>query len=174
MSTIAVIEAKTKAFADARAELADLVAELHAEIEAAKRRRLKRIRELVARAHERRAALQAAIEDAGPEAFAKPRTLVLHGIKVGYQKGKGMLEWESEDQVLKLLHKHFPDQVELLIRTTERPNKDALAQLPAADLKRLGITVSEAGDQVVIRPVDGEVDKLVDALLKDAEEEAVA
>lgn len=167
------IEALTRRFAETRGALADVVAELQAEIEAAKQRRLRRIRELVARAAEARAALHAAIE-ASPELFVKPKTHVFHGVKIGYQKGKGALSWESEEQVIKLIHEHFPDQVSALIRVAERPNKEMLAVLPAADLKRLAVTVIDAGDQVVIRPMDGEVDKLVDALLNDAAEEATA
>ena len=46
--------------------------------------------------------------------------------------------------------------------------KEALAQLSAAELKKIGVTLSEAGDQTVVRPVDSEVDKMVDALLKAA------
>ena len=38
-----------------------------------------------------------------------------------------------------------------------------------AELKRIGVTVEETGDQIVIKPTDSEVDKLVNALLADAE-----
>jgi hypothetical protein len=40
-------------------------------------------------------------------------------------------------------------------------------------LKKLGCTVRDTGDEVVIKPVDGDVDKIVRALLKDATEETV-
>ncbi|MDF1486722.1 hypothetical protein PY257_16355, partial [Ramlibacter sp. H39-3-26] len=56
-------------------------------------------------------------------------------------------------------------------KTTQRPVKDALAQLPAADLKKLGISITDAEDEVIVRAVDSEVDKLVDALLKQAGDE---
>jgi hypothetical protein len=39
-----------------------------------------------------------------------------------------------------------------------------------SDLKRLGCEVAEAGDQIVIKPVDGEIDKLVNAYLKELAE----
>jgi hypothetical protein len=38
----------------------------------------------------------------------------------------------------------------------------------------VGCSVLDAGDAVVIRPTDSEVDKLVDALLKGATEEQAA
>ncbi|MBI5561297.1 MAG: hypothetical protein HY894_00350, partial [Deltaproteobacteria bacterium] len=37
----------------------------------------------------------------------------------------------------------------------------------AGDLKKLGVTVEETGDAVVIKPVDGEVERVVNALLRD-------
>lgn len=50
----------------------------------------------------------------------------------------------------------------------KKPAKDALKQLGVKDLARLGVTLIDAGDEIVIKPVDGEIDKLVNALLKDA------
>ena len=48
----------------------------------------------------------------------------------------------------------------------------ALGDLLADELKKLGISVTEGGDAIFIKPVDSAVDKLVDALLKEATEEA--
>jgi hypothetical protein len=47
----------------------------------------------------------------------------------------------------------------------------ALRALSTAELQRIGCTVSGTGDQIVAAPVDSEVDKLVDALLKGAAED---
>ena len=90
------------------------------------------------------------------------------GIKVGYAKGKGALSFDDADSVVARIKKHLPEQADVLIRTKEAPVKEALAQLSAAELKKIGVTLSEAGDQTVVRPVDSEVDKMVDALLKAA------
>jgi len=57
-------------------------------------------------------------------------------------------------------------QAELLIKRTEKVHKPGVYDLTAADLKRLGITIDADSDEVVIKPIDGEIDKLVDALLK--------
>jgi hypothetical protein len=65
----------------------------------------------------------------------------------------------------------FPKQADTLIKVTHAPVKSALQLLPAGELKRLGITVIDTGDQVFIQAADGEIEKLVDALLKDSEEE---
>ena len=47
------------------------------------------------------------------------------------------------------------------------PDKGALEDLPAARLKKLGVTVEDAGDEAIVKPVDGEIEKFVDALLDD-------
>uniref|UniRef100_UPI00248EC44C hypothetical protein n=1 Tax=Thalassobaculum salexigens TaxID=455360 RepID=UPI00248EC44C len=74
-------------------------------------------------------------------------------------------------KVVELIIKHLPEQTESLIKVTETPVKSALANLPTADLKRIGVTVTQTGDQVYIAPTDSEIDKLVDALVKEAAED---
>lgn len=169
--TLIEIEAHTKTFADVRAELADVVGALNDEIERARRKRLADIKRLVARCADKHAALKAAIE-AAPDLFEKPRTHVFHGIKVGFRKGSGSVDWEDDDQVVRLIEKHFPEQLDLLVKTTKKPIKNGLLQLSVAELKKIGCTAEETGDVVVIKPTDSEVDKVVNALLKDATDEA--
>ena len=53
---------------------------------------------------------------------------------------------------------HFDIKADVLVATTERPAKDALAQLTAAELKKLGISVTDGGDAVFIKPADSAVD----------------
>ena len=169
--TLPEIDYLTNLFATARADLADLVGVLNEEIERAKRKKLAEIKRLVARCADKHAALKAAIESA-PELFQKPRTVVFHGIKVGFRKGTGSVDWEDDDQVVRLIEKHFPEQLDLLVKTTKMPIKKGLLQLSVAELKKIGCTAEETGDVVVIKPTDSEVDKVVNALLKDATEES--
>jgi hypothetical protein len=86
-------------------------------------------------------------------------------------KAKGKITWADDDQVVKLIKKHLPDQADILIKTTEKPIRDTLQGLTAAELKRIGVTVDETGDVVVIKSTDSEIDKFVEALLKDEETE---
>lgn len=169
--TLQSIEILTRRYADARATLAERVAGLHEEMTAAKRRRLPGIKSAVATAKQMRDEIEGAIATM-PREFERPRTRIFHGIKVGFRKAKGVLSWADPARVVELIKKHFPDQAEVLIKTTETPVKDALALLPAGDLKKLGCSITDPDDQVVVAPVDGEVDKLVDALLKGAEDES--
>ncbi|SDH89939.1 host-nuclease inhibitor Gam family protein [Roseospirillum parvum] len=172
-TTLGDIEDLTRRYAAARDTLGCAVQELEDEVAVIRRRRLPRIRQLVAAAAEARSRLSAAIELA-PQLFQKPRTLVLHGVKVGFAKGKGRLEFADGQKVVELIRKHYPDRAEQLIQVRESPVKGALNQMTVAELKRIGVTVIESGDEVVIRPTDSEIDKLVEALLRDDPAEQAA
>lgn len=165
------IEARTKALAEARTVLAGIVTELNDGIEALKRQHMRSLKAAVSKVAQRHAELKALIEE-HPDLFVKPRTVVFHGVKVGLQKGKGVLEFDDPERVVALIEKWYPDQVDVLVATRKTPVKDALQQLTGAELKKLGIRVTEADDQVVIKPTDSDVDKLVNALVKGATEEA--
>ncbi len=172
MSSLNLVELKTKDFSEARAELAKRVRALNDEVEKAKRKHLVGIRHAVDKAAEAHAALYGAIEE-NANLFEKPRTQTFHGVKVGYRKAVGDLSWEDDESVVKQIRKHFADQFDVLVKTRETPMKAALAQLPAAELKKLGVEIGNDGDEVFIKPTDTEIDKLVTALLKDAVEEEV-
>lgn len=169
--TLAEIESLTKKYAEARGALADLVAEVNAEVEAAKRRAMPQLKSLVARAALREGELRAAVA-AAPQLFEKPKTQTFHNIKVGFRKGTGGIDWASDAEVVARIRKQFPDDAAaLLIRTVETPIAKALAELDVATLKKLGCTVEATGEVVVIKATDGEVEKIVNALLKGASEE---
>lgn len=169
--TLRDIETATTAFGIARADLGDTVRQLQRELDAVRARYIKQIRREVAKAADKQSELKALVERA-PHLFIKPRTLVIQGVKVGFQKGKGGIEFDDPDKVVELIHKHYDEAEALsLLIVTEKPDKTVLAELTVAELKKLGCTVRDTGDEIVIRPVDGEVDKIVTALLKDATEE---
>lgn len=166
--SLASIEQAAKRYADRRSELGDLVRLLNDQVDLIKRAALADIKRAVARAADTHSALKGLLETA-PGLFVKPRTVIFHGIKCGWEKGKGKVVFEDPDKVCQLIAKHFPDLTENLVITKETPNKKALAELPASDLKRLGITIEDTGDAVIIRAVDTTVDKIVTALLAEAE-----
>lgn len=163
------IEKRAKEFSDARKTLRDRVEVIDEGIRALKKRYLPGIRSAVDQAKEKQARLSDAIADS-PDLFVKPRTMTLFGIKFGIEKQKGKLEWVDKGVVVKLIKKLFPDSWETYIKVKEDPMKKTLVTLPSADLKKLGIQVTETGDAVVIKPTDSEVDKLVDALLNEKKE----
>jgi hypothetical protein len=169
--TIDALLERAKLLSEQRAKLNEIVGELQKGIEALKADRMSELRTAIESATNAWTALEADIQ-AHPELFVKPRTVRAHGIKFGLEKGKGALEIADPANTVRLIRKHLPDQADVLIATVETPVKDALAQLPATELKRIGAELKDAGDRVVIRPADGEMDKLVRALIKAAVDES--
>ncbi len=155
--------------ARAQQDLREKVDTLEGIIAQIKKREYPQIRKAAEKAAQVQAALREAIGD-HPEYFMKPKTMILHGIRFGFQKGKGAMDWDDDDQVVKLIKRHLPEMQEILIKTTEKPVKKALNGLPAADLRKIGITVEETGDVIFIKFTDSEIDKIVNGILGETEE----
>lgn len=169
MKTLLEIDSLTAAYADQLQTLKDRVKRLQDEIDSAKVRLLPGIKSSATALADMENILKSEIKDS-PDVFRSPKTLILHGVKVGFQKGKGKIDWESDEHVVALIRKHFPEQADVLIRTDYTPLKTALSQLSAADLKKLGIKVEDAGDFVLVKSMDGEIDKFVKKLLDETVE----
>lgn len=154
-------------FAKRREALYGRLSIVEAELQAVKRKHLKEIKRCTALAAESESTLRAAIED-GPDLFVKPKTHILHGIKVGYRKGTGALDWEDDEELVRRIEKHFGDLADDYLNVKKKPRAEALEDCDATTLKRLGVQVGDDGEQVVIKPVETAIEKLVKALLKDA------
>jgi len=163
-SALNEIDKTVKSYAELRRTLALVVRELNDKLERLKRERLPVIKRLVERAAEKHAALEAMIA-ANRDMFAKPRTVTLHGIKCGFRKNEGSIEYDDAEAVVARIKQHLANPTGF-IHITEKPNKEALAGLPALELKKLGCQVSDTGDVIVIKPVDGDVERAVGALFK--------
>jgi acetolactate synthase small subunit len=169
MIELSDIEILTREYADHYQQLAGDIDELESAIRVLKKKALPGIKRAAARAAGAKEKLKAAIE-AAPQLFEKPRTRLFHGVKVGITKKKGRVEWDNEAKVVERIERLLPqDQVELLIRTEKSVLKPGVYDLTAADLKRLGITIVGDGDEVVVKVVDSDIEKMVDALLDDKE-----
>ncbi len=169
MFTMNDIDKMCRDYSETRENLTGRVSALEEELEAVRKKHMVGIRRTIGIAAERSATLRAAIE-VSRELFGRPKTVVLHGIKVGYAKGRGKIDWTDDDIVVRLIKRHFPDQAEILIKTEKTPIKSALNNLTVQELKKIGVTAEETGEMIVVRPVDTDVDKIVKALLKDQEE----
>lgn len=173
MSTLKDIESRTREYAVAYEHLSSTVEDLESTIRELKRSCMPAIKRAAERAAYAKQQLRLEIE-AGRSLFEKPRTRLMHGVKIGLQKGKGEIDVPNCAKTIELIRRHLADQADALIKVQETPIKKALANLPAADLKRIGVTVIETGDQVVISIAGTDVERLVDALLDDGEDEARA
>jgi hypothetical protein len=167
--TIEHIERLCLRFSAERERLHDRLTILEGELQTVKRRHLKEIKRCTAQAAQAESDLRAAIED-GPELFDKPKTQIFHGIKVGYRKGTGALDWEDDEELVRKIEKTFGDLAEDYLIVKKKPRAEALEGCDAATLKRLGVQVGDDGEQVVIKPVETAIERLVKALLKDARE----
>lgn len=169
--TMTRIEAQARACSEARDRLRMLCEALDCDLKGAQRAHLPGIRRALQRASEAEAQLRAMIEMA-PELFEKPKTVTFHGLRLGYMKGRGGIAWDDADAVVAAIQRHLPDQADQLIRWSGRPLKEALNQLDVATLRKIGCRVVDTGEEVVVKAVDGALDKMVEALLKAATEEA--
>ncbi|MBI1397032.1 MAG: hypothetical protein GC151_13735 [Betaproteobacteria bacterium] len=169
MTTMNDIEAATKAFADARSTLVDRTTALRDELEKVRRKHLRGIRKAVADTKAAQTLLTNRI-DGARELFEKPRSTVFHGVKVGLQKSKDTLEWSDSRLVAERVNELLPEQRDTLIEVTYKPVVGALMQLDANTLKSIGVRQVPGRDSILIKPVDGGVEKLVTALLKEIDQ----
>lgn len=171
-SPIAKMDALSLRLKQRRDELDAISKQIDAEQKAIFLRHRAALREAFGKVAGAQAALTAEVTT-HPELFVKPRTLTLHGIKFGFAKGKGRLVIEDETKSVALARKHLDaEKADLLIRVVESINKKAAAGLTAAELKKIGIQIEEAADEMVLSFVDSELDQLLERLLKQAQEDA--
>ncbi|MGO1073196.1 host-nuclease inhibitor Gam family protein [Lysobacter sp. CA199] len=161
------IEETARRYAALRDDLGEAIGTMNTAFDAIKEKYLDRVRAALHDFNTAEDELHTLLRNAH-ELFGKPRTRIFHGIKVGFQKGKGGLSIQDETRTVKLIRKHLTDQADALIRVTEKPVKDALQQLDATTLKKIGVEIVSAGDDVVIRATDTDLDKFIKALRGDA------
>ena len=166
-TTLVTIEVAARRLREARDEVATIVTRLNRQILALQTDAVRDIKRTVAKTADRHAELHNLV-DGARHLFIKPRTQTFHGVTCGLAKGKGSIEFDDEDQVVAAVEKKLPDMKDALIKIEKSIVKSSLKNLTVDDLKRIGCTVEETGDYIVIRFSDKEVDKFVNALLKNA------
>lgn len=172
--TLADIERLAQAYAATHEEARAQVETLDTELRQLKRRRYPMLFSRAQKAAEAKAALKAAVEESS-DLFIKPKTRIVAGVRVGFQKARGEITIDDEEKTLKLIRKHFTEeQADLLIKTTEKPQRKAIAQLSAADAKKIGVEITETGDELVVKVMAGEVEKIVDAFFAELDESGLA
>jgi len=169
--TLESLGAPARRYADAHGRLGELVQAMNDDLREVDRRHMPAIRRAIERAAADEAGLRALVESA-PELFERPKTVVLHGIRIGFKKGVGRIEFDSADAVVSRIDRKLPELVDQLVRVERMPIKAALMLLSVQQLRAIGCTVEEAGERVVVRAEDSTVDKLVAALVRDARAQA--
>jgi len=166
MGSLGNIEVLTKNYSDSYSKLSDKVKELNDEIDSVKRKHMRYIKSFAEDALEKKSLLSNAIDES-KDLFEKPKSIILHGMKVGLQKGKGKITIPDEEKTILLIRKNLSDQADILIKTEEKLVKPALNNLTAGELKKVGLNLVESTDEVLIKPTGSDIDKIVNALLKE-------
>lgn len=160
------LEGLTRSYAAAHDVLAQRMDRLEAEVGKVKRRYLRGIKSAAEAAAARKQALFDYVRDHLDE-FERPKTRTLHGVKVGLVKGRKKLVCENKEFTIAAIKQRHPGLVGVLLKTTTRLLISGLKKLDAEQLVALGVVILDPGDRVVVRHVDGEVEKLVDTYLAD-------
>jgi lysophospholipase L1-like esterase len=101
----------------------------------------------------------AAAVAASPELFTKKRSIILHGVKTGFQQQHGSLTWNDDAAIVAAIRQQMPDHYNALVKVTEEPNKEALAEVDPATLRALGVKVNPAGTRVIVKLIEAVEDK---------------
>ena len=161
------LERRVQDYADALAEYQALTALMRDEIRHVTARHLAAIRHLFNGLKDRQADICAEIQ-AHPEWFVRPKTRVIHGIKLGLRKRKGRLVIPDATRTVQRIKALYEDDIGVLIKATETPLKSGLEKLSAKELKRLGVEVTDDSDDVVFVAAADGFDELIDFLIADA------
>ncbi len=167
--SLAGLETLTREYADRHRQVGRLADEMQGELDRLKARHLAGLREAVRLSRAARAQLDAGIQ-AHPELFDRPRTVIMHGVKIGLAKGKGRLTIADERATILKIKQMFGPNAADFLHLTVSPNKTALGELSAGALKKLGVTVAATGDVVVIKPAAGGLEQFLSLLLPELPE----
>ena len=160
------IVAHARSFAAARGATETLAEEIKALQRKALASRLRALGNRVAEQAASEDALRAAIL-ARPDLFVSPRTITVDGIRFGLRKQPGTIALDDEAQTIGRLRTRFPERADALIRVRETLDRAALRKLPAGELAQIGVTIARATDEVTIATTQGDLDRVVAALLDD-------
>lgn len=166
MATLELITDLCRTLAAARRDLDQAVATAQAEIDAVKAGHVKDIAALTSTVAAVADELYAAVA-ASPDLFKRPKSRTFFDVKVGWGKQPGKVTIANPEGTVALIRKHLPEQFKVLVKTTETPVKKAIAALPGTDIKRIGAVVTDSIDRAFVTPADGDLDKMVAALLGD-------
>lgn len=102
-------------------------------------------------------------------AFEQPKTATLHGFRLGWRKQPGRIECEDDASVIERIRRLLKPLADGLIRVKESLDKPALRSLSGDQLAKIGVSIQADFDAPFVARVAGDTEKLVTALLAEAE-----
>lgn len=166
--TLKEIEKLAEQHAEARHELLSLLHQINEETLSIKEKYHEQIRDTSANFALTVGALKMAIED-NTKLFESPRTYQVNGVKYGVQKKKGSAVVSDEAKAVKYIQTHYEDPESLLTTTTTTVNLTAVQKLPAAEIKKMGISIKGAGDAPIISYEKSDIEKMLKSVLAEQE-----
>lgn len=163
--SLLVIEEQTKKYSELYNNVTNVISNMEQELNQIRKEHLDIIKPQLKKLRAAGEKLQQLLDE-NKDCFIKPKTQIFHGFKVGFAKGKGKKEFDNA-QTVELIKKQLPDLANVLIKIEESVISKALDTLSVSDLKKIGVNISEAQDEIVIRPVDSEIKKIVDKIISE-------
>ena len=160
------LEILCRQYSQAHASLGERVSELHEEIGRIKRKHLYRIKKAAARAGIHKGESIRYVQN-HLEEFHRPRTRTFHGVKVGLQTGRGKVVFSDKAATVRAIERDYGHIVDVLLKTTKTSLVRGLQQLDARQLAALGVEIRQTGSSIIVRLIDSEIEKMVDAYLDD-------
>lgn len=171
ITTIEQLEKQTKAFALSNDDLTDIKREMSSEFEAIRAKYIKKIKAAVEKTIQEKTLLSELIDN-GKELFVKPKTMTMNSIKIGFQKSKDKIECDDELRTIEIIEKEYTEEEVIdLIKTEKKILKDGIIKLADNEIKKIRCRKVNGQDTVLIKTIDNEVDKFVNALMKESEAE---
>ena len=161
------IEEAARFYADARGKLQAEVDRLNLAIKAVQAQHRSQLIALLDQAANARTGLESLLKE-HPAQFEKPKTRQMHGIKCGFRKLPGRIEYaDNEAKVIERIREQLRGKAKHLIQVKESLRKEQLAELSAAELASIGASLIDCGDEVVIKAIDTDLDRLIKSLTAD-------
>ncbi len=161
------LEQAAKEFATSSRILRNLKENLDTEIDAIKNKYIDNIKNASVKAGEDYQLLLNLVSES-ETLFKDKKSITLNGVKFGFQKKKGKIEIINEEATINKLKELYNDEAKLYLNTKISVSKKALDNIPAGDLKKLGINIIEDTSEAFVKLTDDEVQKLIEAMIKES------
>ena len=159
------IDAAAAEVAEAHQALQKIASEAGAELNATRQKHVAPARAAFAKYKAKKKILETLI-DRRRDLFERPKTRVLHGIKLGVKKDRGSLRFDCDDDVMVArIRAVMGERAGDFIVTTEKPVKSALTNQDEETLRKLGAELQEDVDKVHVKPAANDVEKTVQTFL---------
>lgn len=159
------METAARDFAAKSKVLRNYYEELNGEIETVKAKYLENIKAASSEAGESYQMLLTLINDAA-DLFKDKKSMTISGVKFGYHKKKRKLEISNEEFTINKIKELYGETADIYINTKLSVSKKALDNIPAGDLKKLGINIIQDTAEPFIKLTNDEVQKLIEAMVK--------